>query len=145
MTAILTEITVGAGGAPQAVCDLDGPQARALSDALAHRRHLRFGLAALEADDLDALRALTALADELDGLRDGRADRLLVALDSARAQLACEAAADYLIERDVEGYQDPAERERLAVLGVLSAELAEVCFCLVEAQRELRARQAASL
>jgi hypothetical protein len=62
------------------------------------------------------LRGAGALADRLDEFRgvEGRAE---VRLNADHVRMVIEAASAYRSERDVEGYQSPEERERLAVLG----------------------------
>jgi hypothetical protein len=88
----------------------------ALADALSWHVNRRFQTDALEAEKVIELRGAGALADRLDEFRgvEGRAE---VRLNADHVRMVIEAASAYRSERDVEGYQSPEERERLAVLG----------------------------
>jgi hypothetical protein len=88
----------------------------ALADALSWHVNRRFQTDALEAEEVIELRGAGALADRLDEFRgvEGRAE---VRLNADHVRMVIEAASAYRSERDVEGYQSPEERERLAVLG----------------------------
>jgi hypothetical protein len=88
----------------------------ALADALSWHVNRRFQTDALEAEKVIELRGAGALADRLDEFRgvEGRAE---VRLNADNVRMVIEAASAYRSERDVDSYQSPEERERLAVLG----------------------------
>jgi hypothetical protein len=94
-----------------------GPRA-ALADALSWHVNRRFQKDALEADMVLQWRAAGALADRLDEFR-GVEGRAPVRLDAEQARLLIESASGFLAERDVEAYQPPEERARLAELSRL--------------------------
>lgn len=87
----------------------------ALADALSWHVNRRFQTDALEAEKVIELRYAGALADRLDEFRgvEGRAE---VRLNADHVRMVIEAASAYRSERDVDSYQSPEERERLAVL-----------------------------
>jgi hypothetical protein len=88
----------------------------ALADALSWQVNRSFQTDALETAKVIELRAAGALADRLDEFR-GVEGRGPVRLNADQARLIIEAASAYRSERDVDSYQSPEERERLAVLG----------------------------
>jgi hypothetical protein len=91
----------------------------ALADALSWHVNRRFQTGGL--DDAEAvleLRSAGALADRLDEHR-GLEGRGPVRVDAADVRLLGGATAAYVFERDVESYQSPEERERLAELSAL--------------------------
>jgi hypothetical protein len=101
------------GPAPVVVADLPASAATALADAVARLRDTR------SVGELDATGALQlrALSDLVDRLRPApEAQMHVVRLDAEDLAVVCDAAESYVAERDVEGYQPPAERERLAAL-----------------------------
>ena len=94
-----------------------GPRA-ALADALSWLVNRRFQSGSTEAETVLELRAAGALADRLDEFR-GVEGRAPVRLNADNVRLLIEAAMAFRTERDVESYQPPEERERLAGLGDL--------------------------
>jgi hypothetical protein len=91
----------------------------ALADALSWHVTRRFQLGALDgAETVLELRGAGALADRLDEHR-GMEGLAPVRLNADQARLLIGAAAAYVSERDVESYQPPEERERLAELSAL--------------------------
>jgi hypothetical protein len=99
----------------------------ALADALSWQVSDQFRAGALdEAEAVLEMRAAGALADRLDEHRgiEGRAPARVNADD---VRLLIGAASAYVMERDVESYQAPEERERIAQL----RELIDPLFDLV--------------
>lgn len=107
----------------------------ALRDALAWRRH---ELAATELGDADAVLALRALVALDDRLADAAAlgEDAPLSVDRGQAALLCEVSGAYVTGRDVEGYQSPDERERIARLRALAGPLMDVCCELAAAEAE---------
>ena len=101
-------------------------QRAALADVLSWYVTRSFQVQALETDRVLELRAAGALADRLDQFR-GVEGRAPVRLNADQARLLIEAAYSYRAERDIDSYQPPEERERLAQL----AELVDPLFDLV--------------
>jgi hypothetical protein len=97
-----------------------GPELRAaLADALSWHVTRSFQVGGLdEADAVLELRAAGALADRLDDHR-GVEGRAPVRLNAEHVRLLIGAASAYVMERDVESYQPPEERERIAQLSGL--------------------------
>jgi hypothetical protein len=125
-----------ATGRPEAVFDLEPPQASAVDDALAHYRRVRFAGQALDAGMVIQLRALDGLSEQ--AYRHG--DRTLpsvLRVSAAEARTLAEAAALYVAERDVESYQPPEERERIGLLSALSEPLRQVAYDLRHAETRL--------
>jgi hypothetical protein len=101
------------GPAPVVVADLPAPAANALADAVARRRDAR---SVGELDAAGALR-LRALSDLADRVRPAPETQMhVLRLDADDLAIVCDAAESYIAERDVDGYQPPPERERLAAL-----------------------------
>lgn len=97
-----------------------GPDRRAaIADALSWFLNRRWQAADVDADKVLELRAAGALADRVDEFR-GVEGSSSVRLDSDQVRLVIEAAWAYIAERDVEGYQPPEERARLAELAALT-------------------------
>jgi hypothetical protein len=91
----------------------------ALADALSWQVTRRFQTGALdEADAVLELRAAGALADRLDEHR-GLEGLAPVRVNADQVRLLIGAAAAYVSERDVESYQPPEERGRIAELSTL--------------------------
>jgi hypothetical protein len=90
----------------------------ALADAVSFHVQRRFQVDVLEADKALELRQAGVLADRLDAFRgvEGRAE---VRLNADDVRLIIEAVMGYRGERDVDSYQSPEERERLAMMGTL--------------------------
>jgi hypothetical protein len=116
------------------------PLRAALADALSWHLNRRFQTDALETDTVLELRAAGAFADRLDEFRgvEGRAE---VRMNADQARLLIEAASAYRSERDVESYQSPEERERLAELAGLVDPLFDLVADLDRADRVLAAQE----
>jgi len=102
-------------GRAVAVFTLEEEPRSALADALSWLVTRRFQTEGLEAEAVLELRAAGALADRLDEFR-GEEGRAPVRLNADQARLLIEAASIYRSERDVDSYQSPEERDRLARL-----------------------------
>jgi hypothetical protein len=88
----------------------------ALADALSWHMTKSFQVGGLdEAEAVLELRAAGALADRLDEHR-GIEGLAPVRLNADHVRLLIGAASAYVMERDVESYQPPEERERIAQL-----------------------------
>lgn len=118
------------------ICAADG---RALSDALTWVRQRDYLAPAVEsADQILAMRALTALVDQLDGLVDD-GHGAPVELTQEQVALLAEAAVRYAAEReDEDGYVAPADRDRVARLRVLSHRLFDLSADFAGAVAEAR-------
>lgn len=118
------------------LCAADG---RALSEALSWIRQREYLAPAVEsADQILALRALTALIDQIDGLVDD-GHGAPVEFTQDQVALLAEAAVRYAAERDLEeGYVAPGERDRVARLRVLSHRLFDLSADFAGAVAEAR-------
>jgi hypothetical protein len=107
-----------------------------LGEAMAWRRD---GLSrvGMDVDAVLALRALMTLDDLL-----GAALGDLAVLTATRPQILmlCEIAGSYVSERDVESYQSPEERGRIARLRALAGPLMDTCSELAVAEDQARER-----
>lgn len=90
----------------------------ALADALSWHVTSRFQAEELEADAVLELRAAGALADRIDEFR-GVEGLAPVRLRAEQVRLVIEAVCAYLAERDLDSYQPPEHRARLAALAGL--------------------------
>jgi hypothetical protein len=126
------------GPRPEAVFDLSEAQASAVADALSHHQRANFGAEALDADRALALRALSALADQVGELAAAGSNGVLRVGPDGAATLV-HAVVAYLDDRDTEGYQPPEERERLAMLHELLEPLMDLTCELRSFPREQRA------
>ena len=123
------------------VCDavVDRGDSEALGAALAWRRE-QIGRHGLEdAGAVIELRALMTLDDRLSASREQSADGALT-LTREQAVLLCEITGAYVADRDVEGYQAPEERDRIARLRTLAGPLMDLCCELALAEDEARER-----
>ena len=111
----------------------------ALADALSWHLTRRSQTGSLEADAVLEMRAAGALADRLDEFR-GAEGRAPVRLNADQARLLIEAASAYRSERDVDTYQPPEERDRLAELARLIDPLFDLVAELDRADRVLAAQ-----
>jgi hypothetical protein len=93
----------------------------------------------LEADKVLELRAAGALADRIDEHR-GLEGRAALRLDASQVRLLIEAVVSFVTERDVETYQPPEERERLAELSGLVDPLFDLALELDRADGVLSAQ-----
>lgn len=105
-------------GRAVAVFTAEEKRRAALADALSWHVTRRFQTGDLEADKVLELRAAGALADRIDAFR-GAEGRAPVRLDASQVRMLIDAIVAYVSERDVEGYQPPEERERIAELSGL--------------------------
>jgi hypothetical protein len=111
----------------------------ALADALSWQVTRQFQAGALdEADAVLEMRTAGALADRLDVHR-GVEGRAPVRLNADHVRLLIGAAAAYVSERDVESYQPPEERERIAQLSEAIDPLFDLVADLDRADEVLRA------
>jgi len=116
-------------GRPEAVFDLAAAQATAVQDALVYYRRVRFAGQALDADMVGQLRALDGLSEQAHR-RGGHTSPAVFRVGAADASALSEAAALYVADRDVESYQSPQERDRIALLSQLSEPLRQVAVDL---------------
>ncbi|MGA2009537.1 MAG: hypothetical protein ABSH51_03230 [Solirubrobacteraceae bacterium] len=128
-------------GAPEAVFDLSAAQADATQDALVYYRRVRFAGAEMDTAMVLELRALDGLSDQTESHGEAAA---VVRVSFADARTLAEATALYVADRDVESYQSPEERARIALLSELSEPLRRVAFDLRDAEIRL-ARQPAGV
>ena len=108
-----------------------------LGEALAWRRTQLARTGMQEADAVLALRALMTLADMLGA---ALGDEALVTLTREQALMLCEIAGAYVTERDLDSYQSPEERDRIARLRALGGPLMDACCDLAAAEDEARER-----
>jgi hypothetical protein len=111
----------------------------ALADSLSWHVQRRFQTESLEAEKVLQLRAAGALADRLDEFR-GVEGRAPVRVNADHVRVMIEAASAYRSERDVDTYQPPEERDRLAVLGELIDPLFDLLSELDRADEVLSAQ-----
>jgi hypothetical protein len=130
---------VAEGGRAVAVFTLVPSRRGALADALSWHVTRQFQAGTLEADMVIELRAAGALADQLDEFRDAE-ERAPVRLNADQVRLLIEASATYVSERDVESYQSPEERARLAELAVVIDPLFDLAADLDRADEVLGAQ-----
>ena len=125
-------------GRAVAVFGLDAERRAALADALSWHISRRFQADELEADAVLELRNAGMLADRLDEHR-GMEGMAPVRVNADQVRLLIEAAWSYIAERDVETYQPPEERERLALLVALTDPMFDLLGDLDRADEVLRA------
>ena len=128
-----------APGERTVVCDavVDREDNAAMGDALAWRREQigRQGLEEVSA--VLELRALMTLDDLLSVLRESGPDATLT-LERDQAQLLCQIAGAYVTDRDVDSYQAPEERDRIARLRSINGPLMDLCCEFAAAEDEAR-------
>jgi hypothetical protein len=108
-----------------------------LGEAMAWRRGQLSRIGMQDADAVLALRALMTL-DDLLGAAGG--DEAILTLPRDQAVMLCDIAGSYVTERDVESYQSPEERDRIARLRALAGPLMDTCCELAAAEDEVRER-----
>jgi hypothetical protein len=113
------------------------PEIDVLGAAMAWRRHELSRIGMQEVDDVLALRALMTLEDLL-GAAGG--DLAILTLTRDQALMLCDAAGSYVTERDLDSYQSPEERDRIARLRALAGPLMDTCCELAAAEVEVRER-----
>jgi hypothetical protein len=101
------------GPAATVVFDMPAAAAAALADAVGYERDL-LGRGALESEDIIRLRALGDLADRLRPQQDG--EMAVLRLDADDVARAVDAAERFVALRDVEAYQTPEDRARIAAV-----------------------------
>ncbi|MDQ3676865.1 MAG: hypothetical protein M3401_08705 [Actinomycetota bacterium] len=109
----------------------------ALRDAIAWWRDRQSWKVLGDAESVLALRALTAVDDVL-AETTALESEALVTLSREHALALCEIARSYVTERDVDSYQTPEERERIARLRDLAGPLMDTCCELAAAEEEAR-------
>lgn len=126
-----------APGGRSVVCDTvaSRDELDALREAIAWRRNQHSLSAFEDADSVLALRELIALDDLL--LQTAAVEtEALVTVDRGQALSLCEIAGAYVAERDVDSFQVPEERKRIAQLRTLSGPLMDACCELAAAEQE---------
>ena len=121
------------------VCDavVDREDNAAMADALGWRRE-QIGREGLEdAAAVLELRALMTLDDLLSVKRESGPDATLT-LKRDQAQLLCQIAGAYVTDRDVDSYQAPEERDRIARLRAINGPLMDLCCEFAAAEDEAR-------
>jgi hypothetical protein len=106
-------------GRAVAVFSAGAERRAAIADALSWHLARRWQEGELDADRVLALRSAGALADRIDEFRDVEGSSA-VRVNSDEVRLLIEASWAYIAERDVDGYQPPEERARLAELSSLA-------------------------
>jgi hypothetical protein len=123
------------------VCDtvVGSGDVGALSDALAWRRD---ELSRVELDDAGAVLTLRALmvVDDMLGVASVYEGHAPLTITREQVHMLCEIAGAYVAERDVDGYQAPEERDRIARLRGLAGPLMDCCSELAAAEDEVRER-----
>jgi hypothetical protein len=130
---------VAEDGRAVAVFTAAGEVRDALADALSWQVSRQFRAEGIEADAVGELRGSGALADAIDSHR-GIEERAPLRLNADQTRLLIEAVSAYRAERDVESYQPPEERARIAVLGALIDPLFDLVAELDRADKVLAAR-----
>lgn len=121
---------------------VSGQDAKALSDALAWLRSREYLATSVESgDQVLALRALMTLTDMLDLVDEAHGGPFTVT--RPQVALLAEAASRYVAERDVDSYQEPRERDRIARLRMLGDRLFDRTADLAGAEAEVAAQQSA--
>ncbi|MGH2840230.1 MAG: hypothetical protein ACRDKY_05325 [Solirubrobacteraceae bacterium] len=112
----------------------------ALRDAIAWQRDRQSWVALDGAESVLALRALTTV-DDLLAEATAYESEALVTVNREHALALCEVAGTYVTERDVESYQAPEERARIARLRELAGSLMDTCCELAAAEDEARDKE----
>jgi hypothetical protein len=121
------------------VLTAESPVRDALADALSWQLNRRFQAGSLETDNVVELRGAGALADRIDQFR-GADERAPLRLHAGDVRVLIEAVSSYLMERNVDSYQPPEERDRLATLQALVDPLFDLVAELDRADEVLRAQ-----
>jgi hypothetical protein len=125
------------GPQPVAIFDLPDTDVHAIRDALDWRRRTQFSNVSLSsADEVLAMRALGRLCDMFADLALS-GSHAVVRVTREEAQLLAETACSYVSERDVDSYQPPEERQRIAALNTITSPLFDLTCDLVSAQDTL--------
>ena len=140
-------IAPGPLGSEDVVLDtlITAVDARALSTALAWLRSREYLAPEIDsADTVLALRALVVVVDLLDDVTVDGGQGAPLSLRQDQVLLLAEGANRYVAERDIEGYMDPRERERLERLRILGERLFDSSADFAGAVAEYAARVAAN-
>jgi hypothetical protein len=130
---------VAEDGRAVAVFTAEEKRRAALADALSWHVTRQFQAAEMEAEKVLELRAAGALADRFDEFR-GTEGRAPVRLNAEQVRMLIEAVVSFISERDVESYQPPEERERIAELSGLVDPLFDLALELDRADGVLSAQ-----
>jgi hypothetical protein len=109
----------------QAIFDLAEPEVAAAARAVNAARTERFRHEALSADDVLAMRELTAVADELTALA-GFGSACTLTLRPARLMALRDALDAFVVLRDEAGFVREEDREAYALAHALEAPLADL-------------------
>jgi hypothetical protein len=123
-------------GRAVAVFAAGAEQRAAMADALSWHVTRRFQAGALEAEGVVELRAAGALADRIDEHR-GVEAKASLRLNADQARLLIEAVVAYVSERDIDAYQPPEERARIAELSAVLDPLFDLVLDLDRADEML--------
>lgn len=123
------------------VCDtiVERADVDALGDALAWRRESLSRVELQDADAVLALRALMVIDDMLAATADYE-DRAPLTVKRDQAHALGEVAGSYVSERDLDAYQAPEERDRIARLRALAGRLMDCCSEVAAAEVEASER-----
>lgn len=129
-------------GEGSVVCDTVAirEQLDPLRDAIAWRRREHSTDIFESAESVLELRDLIAL-DDLLMQSTAIESETVVTVDREQALSLCEIAGAYVAERDVESFQAPEERERIARLRAIAGPLTDTCHELAAAEREATEKQ----
>ncbi|HEY0630766.1 MAG TPA: hypothetical protein VGC98_01825 [Thermoleophilaceae bacterium] len=109
---------VADSGRAIAVFTAGADQRTALADAVSWQVTRRFQAESLETEKVIELRSAGALADRIDEHR-GVDAKAPIRVNGDEVRLLIEAVVAYISERDIESYQPPEERARIAELSAL--------------------------
>jgi hypothetical protein len=131
-----------ARGGRTVVCDTiaSRDELAALREAIAWRRNDHALGLLQDSDSVLALRDLIALDDLLFETTAVESEAL-VTVNREQALLLCEIAGAYVSERDVDSYQAPEERARIAGLRTLAGALMDTCCELAAAEQEANEKE----
>jgi hypothetical protein len=122
------EIVFDAFERPRALIDVDTSLATALTDALSYYR-LPFVITELEVSDVLRLREIDAVSESVHALSVANGIGVL-RLSLADCEVLDAAVEVYLRERDLESYQSPEKRARLALLNEFASPLVQLILDL---------------
>jgi len=124
------------------VCDATAVRGEidVLREALAWKRE---SLARVDYDDADGVLVLRGwiTLDDLLASTSVFGDEAPLTIVREQALMLCELAVTYVAERDVESYQPPEERDRIAALRLLSGPLMDCCCEFAAAHQEVELRE----
>ncbi|MEA2190082.1 MAG: hypothetical protein QOI73_203 [Solirubrobacteraceae bacterium] len=124
------------------VCDATAVRGEidVLREALAWKRE---SLARVDYDDAAGVLTLRGwiTLDDLLASTSVFGDEAPLTIVREQALMLCELAVSYVAERDVESYQPPEERDRIAALRLLTGPLMDCCCEFAAAQDEVALRE----